>query len=136
MENKKKYTNIGIVTLILICIGVIISIFVINSTERKAERAYKEMGKKFYQDFYYELVTVGKTQEEINEFFDKRKEQGIKISIEDISKVNELDVKEQMNLLSSLSKDYDLGNSKVTIFPTGSYQKAEYRIEVNLAEKE
>lgn len=106
-----------------------------NNQEKELTELLKEMGRDFYENYYYDgLKKQNKTEEEIIEFLKKYEKQGIKININNLSRfntsVNEEKISKFIN--KKTNEPCDADSSQVIIYPTSDYKKEDYRIEAIL----
>ena len=132
---KKK--NIGIIAGAIVVVALLaVVIFLVikgGSNESKLKDSLSDMGRDFYENFYYEQV--GKSAEERTNLLSKFTTVGIKIDLENLSRYDNSkfakDIKE--NFVNSKSKEKcNRTNTKVVIYPKSPYGKTDYTVEAIL----
>lgn len=128
--NKKMFIVIGIV--IVVIAVVLVLVLGKKSNEKELNSSLTEMGKNFYENFYYEQI--GSSADERNELLSKFTTVGIKIDLENLGRYNDgefsKDIKEFTN--SKTNKKCNRANTKVIIYPKSPYGKTDYKIETEL----
>lgn len=131
LKNKK----IVIPILCLIACG-IVAIIIFGrfegSQEKKLTSKLQEMGKDFYENFYYQQV--GSTNEERIKFLKKFETIGIKVNLDNLSRYN---LKDSEQVLSQFvnkknNTNCDKTNTQVIIYPVEPYNQDSYNLEVHL----
>jgi len=136
---KKILKNkiIIIVIAILVVLLVLVLIFV-NKGEKEVNQfeqlssSLKELGVNFYEDFYYKQI--GQTDSEKEEFLEKYKDIGIKISLDSLSRHNKEKTEEILAefVNSQTQEACDVTKSQVVIYPREPYGKTDYSIDAVL----
>ncbi len=142
MKNKK---NSRLTTIILVVVAVVITatITILLTTNNvkfsdfwpfsnKTEIAAKKLGDKFYQDFYYAMITRGKKPDEIAATLAG---QEYKIALDQIEKINEINVQDIIDGLGKEKDKYNWQETKVIIKPKAPFGKTDYDISVELVKK-
>lgn len=137
-EKEKRIKILAIVctaiSIILIIIGLIISIFNGNMGVEKDEMTIylEKMGKEFYEDFYYEQL--GNTIEEKSSFLSQYREMGIKISLETISKYKENKNKDLKSIFvnKETNEVCNFNTIRVIIYPKEPYKKESYKMVIKV----
>jgi len=136
MDNKKIFIVSGVTLLVVIIVIVgAVAIFGNKSYGSKMEQyeaTLREMGKDFYENYYYERT--GKSDEERKNFLSKYSSTGIKIDLENLGRYNGQSNKEKVaELVDPDNKNVcDVKNTKVIIMPKEGYGKTDYEIKVEL----
>ena len=136
-QNKKIVIACGI-GLILIVAIVIIVIVNLDKTEKEITQEEKltqyleDMGKDFYENFYYQQI--GKDDESRKAFLEKYKKIGIKVNIDNLSRYK---TEENKNKIEAFVNDEtgekcNRENTKITIYPKEPYSQTDYDIELKL----
>lgn len=132
--NMKALAIIGVIIVIIVVLVSLIFIkpFEGKSQEEKLTDRLEELGKDFYENFYYNQIS--KDDKEREEFLEKYTDIGIKINLDNLSrfKVEETKkiVKEFIN--DETKKECDKVNSMVVIYPKKPYEKKSYKVDVIL----
>lgn len=133
-RNKKNVTICAIVLGVLVVAGAGIGIsYSINSTGAKKaslENELKEMGKDFYENFYYDLVVKDHGTDQISKF----NTVGIKVDLSNLERYksdNKEKVEKFVNPKTNQSCNKD--ETKVVIYPEDPYGKTNYRLETILS---
>lgn len=139
IKDKKKLAIILGGAIILIAV-ILLVIFVLipnigNSEEKvetNLENMLKEMGKEFYENYYYD--NAGKTDEERTNFLTRFESIGIKVDLDNLGRVNGGANKDKIAefVNPSTKEACDTKNTKVIIYPKGNYGKKDYTLEVQL----
>lgn len=129
MDKKKLGIIIGAV---LVVIGIVIGFVVMNkSNEPQLTSNLEQLGKNFYEDYYY--TSQEKSQKDVKEFVKRFENTGIKVNLENISKLSKIDKKLVDSMVNNkTNKKCDEKKSVVTIYPKKPYGKTDYKIEVKL----
>lgn len=133
-EKDKRIKILAIVcaaiSMIFIIIGIVIIIFkgTIGTEKDEITLYLEEMGKEFYEDFYYEQL--GNTIEEKSSFLSQYQEIGIKISLETISKYKENKNKDLTRIFinKETNEVCNFNTIKVIIYPKEPYEKDSYKM--------
>lgn len=94
------------------------------------ENDLEEVGKKYYEEFYYDLITFGTSDDDLKGVFEEGNTKEIKISAESILNVSEIefgDLKDDLENNSSC----DLTKSTIELTAEEPYAKTDYSIKVN-----
>lgn len=134
MKKNKKWLIIIISAIIII--GVIVTVLLTtgnnNSQEKELTVKMEEMGKDFYENFYYDKI--GSTDEERATFLAKYETLGIKIDLDNLSRYANADsdevIKEFVN--EKTKEECDKTNTRVIIYPKRPYSKDSYDLVVEL----
>lgn len=142
-NNELKIGNLKIqkVTLIvailiiigLIVIGVLTFKSIKNNQEQRVEEKYKnqilEMGKNFYEDFFYDIAVNSQGIELIQKY----SETGIKVDLNSLAQRNDDNKKIVESMVNPKTNEKcDTSNSKVIIYPKDPYSKTDYTLEAIL----
>lgn len=138
--DKKKKIIIGSIAGGIVIIAIII-VLVLNTTgvfknksgEAKLEEQLEELGKGFYEDFYYKQVA--NDDEARTEFLKKYKDLGIKVSLDTLSRYKKEE--ESSKVLepfvnSKTKEECDKTSTMVIIYPKEPYGQTDYTIDTNL----
>lgn len=101
-----------------------------KNAQKNLEAELKEMGKDFYENFYYDLVVKDHGKEQISKF----KDVGIKIDLNNLGRYkseNEEKVSKFVNPKDN--KECKKEDTKVVIYPEDPFEKNNYRIETILS---
>lgn len=135
IKNKKQVLIIIGVLFVLI-IALLIFLFLVNKgdrNEKKLENYLTEMGKDFYENYYYDRV--GKTDDERKKFLKEYQSIGIKVDLDNLgrynSKVNEEKIKEFIN--TDTNELCDNKKTRVIIYPKENFGKTDYDLEIELS---
>lgn len=133
MNKKNIIMMIGaIVGFVLIVVIALLLITRGGSQEKKLKSRMEELGKDFYENFYYKQV--GSTDEEKVAFLKKYESIGIKVNLDNLARYN---TKENSKILEEFvnnktKKECDKNNSQIIIYPKDPYNQTSYKIEVKL----
>ena len=130
-SNKKNIT-IGVVVLVSVLVvvaaGIGLSYAFSPSKKAKLETELKEMGKDFYENFYYDLVVNSNGVDSIKKF----ENTGIKVDLDNLSRQNNENKEKVNDFKNDKNEDCNKTNTKVTIYPKDPYGKTNYEIQVQL----
>lgn len=128
--NKKKILIIAGLSIVIVAIIVAFTLFY-NSDERAIKNLNKNLmtlGEKFYTTFYYEQVTINRTEEEVIEFVKKYEEIGIKVDINNLERTLPDEYKELISKLKYKDTNCDKEKTKAIIYPKKPYDKNSYKL--------
>ena len=131
MEKLGKEKIIAIVIGAIALIGIILIIIFKpfgNNIQAEREVALKELGKKFYEEFYYPQLGNG-DEDARKELLDNFKDTGIKINVDNLSRFNTDGIEDMISKFDDCNRE----DSKVTIYPQGDYGINDYRLEIEIA---
>lgn len=128
---KKKIAII--VAAVVIVVAVVVFVLVKGgSNEDKLKSSLTDMGRDFYENFYYEQV--GKSSEERTNLLSKFTTVGIKIDLENLERYDSgkfaTDIKAFVN--NKTKEKCNKTNTKVVIYPKSPYGKTDYTVEAQL----
>ncbi len=130
---KKKNVLILIVVGVVAVLGVALFLILNNTQEKKLERSLKEMGRDFYEDYYYDQT--GETLEDREKFLKPFKTIGIKVTLDGLSrynsKENQAKIEEFVN--RKTNEKCDTMSTRAIIYPKEKYGKTDYDIKVELS---
>lgn len=136
---NKKNDNNGKIKFVIIAIVVILAAVVIGilvsrggSNEKSLESSLKEMGKNFYENFYYEQV--GSSADERTSLLSKFTTVGIKVDLDNLGRYNDGEFKEEISKFknSKTNDKCNKTNTRVVIYPKSPYGKTDYTIKTEL----
>lgn len=132
---KKSFIIIIAIVLVLIVCSIIISVLLKNShksNENSLKNSLTEMGRDFYENFYYEQI--GKSADERTNLLAKYTNIGIKVDLENLATYNNGKFKDKVSefINNKTEEKCNKSNSKAIIYPKSPYGKTDYTIEVNL----
>lgn len=132
VKSDKRIVVTVIIILVLILLGTILAFTVGSSVAFNLESEMKEMGKDFYENFYYS--ELNKSEEDKKEFLSKFQSLGIKINLSNLARSNKKDNEEKIkNFVNPKTKEpCDLENSMVIIYPKSPFGQTDYSMEVKL----
>ncbi len=137
LKDKKKLAiiigaGVGVIVLIivlLLCFGGKLNV----TEEQKLEEKLQELGKGFYEDFYYKQVASD--EEARTEFLKKYKDLGIKVNLDTLSRYKkEADSAKVLEpfVNSKTKEECDKINTMVIVYPKEPYGQKDYRVDVKL----
>ena len=85
-ENKKIKILVSLIIIVILVVTVTM-IFLKRSNEEELNTSLKEMGKNFYENFYYEQI--GSSSDERNALLSKFTTIGIKVDLENLGRYND-----------------------------------------------
>ncbi len=129
--NKKLIIGIAAGAVIIIVL-VVLSITVFFNKERIITNKVKKMAYEYYSEYYYDSLKEGRKKEDFERIMDKYSGIGFKISLENISSIDNGKYKEEVESFGSKNKKCDKLNTRAIIYPEKPYSKKDYRIEVEL----
>ena len=131
--DKKKLIIGGCVLAAIIIIAVVVLCCKggKKGNEKELTSNLEKLGGQFYEKFYY--PSQEKSQSDVKEFIARFKDTGIKVNLENISKVSSVDKKLVEGMVNSKTdKKCDAKESYVVIKPVDPYGKKDYKIEATL----
>lgn len=90
---NKKLILVPIIVVLAVALGLLVS-FGKKTNERELENSLKEMGKSFYENFYYEQI--GTSADERTKLLSKFTTVGIKVDLENLSRYNDGEFKKEI----------------------------------------
>ena len=94
VKSDKRIVVTAIIILFLILLGTVLAFTVGSSVAFNLESEMKEMGKDFYENFYYS--ELNKSEEDKKEFLSKFQNLGIKINLSNLARSNKKDNEEKI----------------------------------------
>lgn len=135
-SNKR---NVIILAVLIVAIVFICVIFnknsnsssnVIKKQKEELSGYLEEMGKDFYENFYYDQVGNGTAK---SEFLSRFTSIGIKVNLDNLSRISDSNQELSAKFINSnTGEECDKENTKVYIYPTEPYGKTDYKITVEL----
>ncbi len=128
---NKKLILVPIIVVLAVALGLLVS-FGKKTNERELENSLKEMGKSFYENFYYEQI--GTSADERTKLLSKFTTVGIKVDLENLSRYNDGEFKKEIKEFKNNKTDKACNqtNTKVIVYPKSPYGKTDYVVEVEL----
>ena len=135
MEKEKKSSNkiIIIIGVLLVVVAVVLfSVLNKPSNEKKLKTSLTEMGRNFYENFYYEQV--GSSADERSTLLSKFTTIGIKIDLDNLGRYNNGEFSSKIKEFKNNKTDEKCSktNTKVVIYPKSPYGKTDYTIKTEL----
>lgn len=135
MEKEKKLNKkvlIIIAVLLVVVAVVLLAVFNKPSNEKELETNLTEMGKSFYENFYYEQV--GSSADERSTLLSKFTTIGIKVDLDNLGRYNNGEFSDEIKEFKNSKTDEKCNqtNTKVIIYPKSPYGKTDYKVEVKL----
>lgn len=132
-NNKGLFIVGGIIVAVVIIVVLCFTLgFGKKSNEKEIENSLTEMGKSFYENFYYEQV--GSSSDERNTLLSKFTTIGIKVDLENLARYNDGEFSKEIKELKNnkTNKACNKTNTKIIIYPKSPYGKTDYTIKVKL----
>ncbi len=127
LENKKILIIVIVAFAFILC-GLL---FFRGSNEARLTRNMESLGKSFYEEYYYS--SQEKVQKDMPKFLSKFEKTGIRINLKNLSKLSKTDQKLIKGMVNSkTNKKCDFNKTYVIIYPQKPYNKADYKLKVNL----
>ena len=135
MEKRKKSNKTVVIIVIALFIVIAAVLFVVfnkPSNKKELETSLTEMGKSFYENFYYEQI--GSSADERSTLLSKFTTIGIKIDLDNLGRYNNGEFSDEIKEFKNNKTDEKCNktNTKVIIYPKSPYGKTDYKIEVKL----
>ncbi len=131
--NDKKFLLIlgGIVLLAIILIALLL---IFRTNEGQLKKELKEMGVSFYEDYYYDSLKKNyqDNDEGFKDYLSGFKDQGFKIDLDNLSRVNDMQDKLKDFVNSKTDEECDKLKTNIVIYPKESYGKEDYTMDVTL----
>lgn len=137
-DDKKKSkvdSKLVIIPLVVVVLAVVLGLLVSfgkGDNQNELEKSLKEMGKNFYENFYYEQI--GTSADERTKLLSKFTTVGIKVDLENLSRYNDGEFKDEIKKFKNKKTDKSCNrtNTKVVIYPKSPYGKTDYSVEAEL----
>lgn len=129
--NKKIIIAISaVVVVIVLCLIIFLPK---GSSEKELTKNMEKLGSFFYENFYYphQEETQKNNGVSMDEFLVSYSASGLKINLENISKISGVD-KKLVDSMKNGKKECDKNNTSVTIYPKEPYGVKDYEVKVNL----
>lgn len=136
MENRTgKKRIIILAALVIIVVVVIIGAVLLlgkKSNEKDLRTSLTEMGRNFYENFYYEQV--GSSADEKTTLLSKFTTIGIKVDLENLERYNNGEFSETIKKFKNnkTKEKCSKTSTKAIIYPKSPYGKTDYQIETEL----
>ncbi len=123
-----------ILIILLIILGFLSFIFFKNLNEksnRDFNKVLTTMGEEIYSDYYYKIVSIGKTKQELEEYLKKFEKIGLKFNLTELEKYNEIfynNIQDFSKKNSECSKD----EVEVIIYPKAPYENKDIDVKINM----
>lgn len=133
LENKKNvFLIIGLALVIILVVSLIVIYNIGQNQETKLKSSLKSMGRKFYEDFYYEKIA--NSDDERKTFLEKFTSIGIKVDLDNLERYNNGANKEEVEkFINNKTKEKcNKTNTKIVIYPQSPYGKTDYKLEAIL----
>lgn len=132
LNNKKVI--IAIVCAVLVVVVAVAAFFMLGnkSNEKELEVSLIEMGRDFYEDFYYDQV--GASADERTSLLNKFSTVGIKVDLDNLERYKNGKFKEEISefVNKKTNEKCNKTNTKAVIYPKSPYGKTDYKIEAEL----
>jgi len=131
--NDKKFLLIlgGIVLLAIILIALLL---IFRTNEGQLKKELKEMGVSFYEDYYYDSLKKNYegNDDGFKDYLMGFKEQGFKIDLDNLSRVNDMQDKLKDFVNSKTDEECDKLKTNIIIYPKENYGKKDYTMDITL----
>lgn len=123
---KKKLI---IVVLVLVVVGVVGGFMLKSQKDSSAKNSnevqMEKLAQLYYEEYLYDILITGKSDEDKAQFLSNYKDKGLKVSIESIEKVSELD---SSKIVKKIGNSCDKKSESITIIPNDPYTKKDYKV--------
>ena len=132
--SKKKFILIGSIVagVIVLAVLIVLCITVFFNKERITTKKVKSMGVDYYTNYLYDVLAKGRDKKDLEKILVRYTGRGIKINLETLEKYDSGKYADEIKNLKSGKKACDKANTKVIIYPEEPYNKADYRVEIEL----
>ena len=132
--SKKKFILIGSIVagVIVLAVLIVLCITVFFNKERITTKKVKTMGVDYYTNYLYDALAKNRKKEDLEKILVRYAGRGIKINLETLEKYDSGKYADEIKNLKSGKKACDKANTKVIIYPEEPYNKADYRVEIEL----
>lgn len=135
LKINKKRMIIIISFVVLVILIAIVALLLVNrgdSQEKVFTSRMEELGKDFYENFYYKQV--GTTDEEKATFLQKYESIGIKVNLDNLARYNTTESSKILEefINSKTKTECNKNNTQVIIYPKSPYNQTSYEMEVKL----
>lgn len=133
LKNNKGFIGIVVGVAILIVL-VVLGISLLGNNKSKLEKELKEMGKNFYEEYYYDSLknNFKNDGDGFKEYLERYTEKGFTIDLDNLSRIKVNDGKIEDFVNSKTKEACDVTSTNVVIIPKEGFGKKDYSIEVNL----
>lgn len=131
---NKKGIIAGVIVLVLIAVAVLLIVLCggKKSNEKELTANLEKLGGQFYEKFYYPAQE--KSQKDVKAFIAKFEKTGIKVNLENISKISSVDKELIEGMVNSKTKkECDKVNSYVVVTPKSPYGAKDYTVKAILS---
>lgn len=136
MKKRKPVIAICLLIIFLMILGFLSYIFFYNMKNPPVNRdefsdQLNTMGKDIYEEYYYEITKVDKTEAETKDFLSKFNTIGLQFNLVELSKYKD-EYKDQIANFLNSNKSCSREGTKVIIYPKEPYSKTDYIIETKV----
>lgn len=128
----KRTIAIILLIILIIIFGFLSVIFLKNlnlKNEEQLSENIKNIGETVYSDYYYKIVSVDKTKEQLDTFLEKFSEMGLSFSLEELEKYSD-DYKTTFDEYIKINKNCNKSQIMVAIYPKNPYSKSDFTSEI------
>jgi len=130
-SKEKRVKTIAIIAGAIVVIAAVVCLILFGPfnkskrIEKKLTNRMQELGKDFYENYYYDQV--GK------DFVKNYENNGIKVDLNNLARLNSNDSDAILGeFKNAKGESCNANNTKVTIYPKDPYEKTNYEIKVTL----
>ena len=138
MKNKKTIIILIILIIFIVILGFLSYVFFYNLKnpvslvdKNMFSDELDSMGKTIYQDYYYEITAVDKSEEELTNYLKKFTVIGLQFNLVELSKYND-EFNEKIDIFLRNNKLCSKEKTMVIIYPKEPYSKSDFTTEVKL----
>lgn len=135
MKPKGNLIAMVLLVLFLMILGFLSFIFFYNMKHNIKEEDYVSklttMGESLYTDYYYEIIKVDKSEEELKEFLGNFKEIGLQFNLVEMEKYSD-ENKELIEKFIKQNKECKKEETMVVIYPKEPYSKTDFKSELRM----
>lgn len=135
MKKTKWIISIAVIVVVAIAVGIV---WFNNqhgqSSEEKLTKKLESIGADFYENFYYDNVSSGKSEEETKTFLERFTDIGIKINLDNLSRYNQGSKAEEIKAFVNDKTNIpcEINNTRAVIYPKDPYGKTDYEVKAEL----
>ncbi len=137
LKKEKKIDTRVIIGIVVAVLLILIAFFVFanfnkGNNKKELETSLTEMGRDFYEDFYYDQV--GTSAEERTSLLSNFSTVGIKVDLDNLGRYKNGKFKDEISkfINKKTNEKCSKTNTKVIIYPKSPYGKTDYKVEVEL----
>lgn len=135
MKKSKKYIVIIIIIFLLAILGFLIAVSVNKKEEEKDYfNDFKMIGGEVYSIYYYDIISMNKSQEELNDYLQRFEKKGLSFSLVDLENYSlRYNKKDYINLINEFvnnNRECTKETTMVVIYPNSPFRNQDFTSEI------